>query len=96
MFYPNKLKKEDIVNLSPWELLVAACHFGPKMGDCVSLNYGYEKRGNTIYCDDISLEDDIDLSKPMDAILHYAVDGDWTDLCKNILDNYFASEGGER
>lgn len=77
MFKPNELKKEDIEALEPWQALVAACHWGPSMGDCVELDYGYTLEDETIYCHDgtgrkISLDDDIDLKDPIGALQHYA------------------------
>ena len=73
MFYPNDITSQDAIDaLEPWQLIVAACHFGPAMGDCRSLNYGYEKRDDALYCDGISLEGDIDEAGPVESLGRYA------------------------
>ena len=84
-FKPNELRPEDVEDLENWQLLVAACHFGPQMGDCVQLDYNYilkdrytwlsdTKLGmkKTIFCEDTPLNNDIDLSNPIEALETYA------------------------
>jgi hypothetical protein len=86
-FKPNNLKVDDIDNLEDWQLLVAGCHFAPGMGDCVSLDYGYTKKGDTIYCGKVSLDGDIDIKDPESAIRSYLQKRSWRELCKqSILD----------
>jgi hypothetical protein len=76
LFKPNLLTEKDIDDLKPWQALVAVCHYGPQMKDCVELDYGYTFDGKTIFChvgdDAISLEEDIDISQPFHALEHYA------------------------
>ena len=72
MFKPNDLKIKDVENLEPWQLLVSACHFGPAMKDCVDLNYGYEMKNESIYCDEICLDNDIEIKNPVEALSQYA------------------------
>ena len=105
-FYPNELKLEDIDALEDWQLLVAVCHFGPRMGDCVEMNYGYsveqEDPGpkSMKYCiifqDDISLEGDIDIDKPYEALGTYAgleVNDWWKKWAKEQLKKRLSHSG---
>lgn len=99
IFKPNTLKRKEIVDLENWQLLVAACHFGPQMGDCVRLNYGYRFDGKTIFCvddgyKDISLDGDIEISKPEEALRSYVLPSTspppWQTIATNYLQGYFA------
>jgi hypothetical protein len=54
-FKPNELRPEDVEDLEPWQLLVAACHFGPQMGDCIQMDYGYEVRNKVRWITDEKL-----------------------------------------
>jgi len=84
-FKPNYLTEKDVDDLEPWQLLVAACHFGPQMGDCVQLNYGYTiDKDGIIFCGKISLEDDIDLKHPEYSLETYA-GFKWTDWAKKMI-----------
>ena len=98
-FKPNELRPEDVEDLEPWQLLVAACHFGPQMGDCVMLNYEYSLKdkltwitntqlGNkkTIFCEDTALDEDIDLKDPIAALESYA-GFDWKEWAKEKILN---------
>lgn len=84
IFKPNNLKERDIDELDDWQLLVAACHFGDTMGDCVSLDYGYELDGDDILCDGVSLKGDIDLKDPIWALNRWA-DFSWRDYAKKKI-----------
>lgn len=89
-FYPNSLKPEDVANLKGWQLLIAACHFGPTMGDCRSLNYGYYIKDNIIFLDsergaDIALTDDIDMEDPPKGLLKYAVVSPWPKFAARLI-----------
>jgi len=72
VFKPNDIKIEDIENLKPWQLLVAVCHFGPTMKDCVNFNYGYEIKDGSIYCDSVCLDNNIEMRNPVEALSQYA------------------------
>lgn len=72
MFKPNALKLKDIEGLEFWQLLVACCHFGSTMKDCVDLDYGYTKNGEDLFCEETNMRGDIDLKSPMEALEHYA------------------------
>lgn len=91
-FRPNALTPEDLPQLEDWQLLVAACHFGPAMSDCVDLDYAY-RRGveGDILCvgsgpagRDLSMRDDIDLANPLDALARFA-GLTWQDLARQAL-----------
>lgn len=69
-FYPHMLKK-----LKPWQLLVAVCHFGPNMDDCVRLDYSYTLEDGVVYCDGQKL-DEMCVDDPMEALTEYA-EFDW-------------------
>ncbi len=85
-FKPNDLKKKDISGLADWQLLVAACHFGSTMTDCVDLDYSYTiDDDQTIYCGDVSLYDDIDLVDPVRALEQYADMDSWQEICREKL-----------
>jgi hypothetical protein len=78
-FEPNKLQPSYVAELSDWQLLVAACHFGPTMGDCVELNHAYDFRDDKIFCvgaghgeRDVDLTGDIDIADPDSALKSYA------------------------
>jgi hypothetical protein len=78
-FRPNALTVEEIGALEDWQLLVAACHFGPTMTDCVELDYEYRFDGERIFCvgqdwrgGDVDLTGDISTSDPETALRHYA------------------------
>ena len=83
-FRPNELTADDLDKLEPWQLLVAACHYGPQMGDCRSLDYRYSVHDGQIYCGDTSLEGDIELRKAADALEKYAARS-WKDIAKRLL-----------
>ena len=98
-FKPNKLRPEDLDRLESWQLLVAACHFGPKMGDCIQLDYSYTFKDKyrwlsdtrlgmkkTIFCEETSLEEDIDLGNPIEALESYA-GFDWKEWAKERILN---------
>lgn len=84
MFKPNDLEIEDIEDLKPWQLLVAVCHFGPTMKDCVNFNYGYEIKDKSIYCDNICLDNDIEMKNPIEALSQYA-EFSWEEWAKEKL-----------
>ena len=96
-FRPNALEPEDIEKLEPWQLLVAACHYGPQMGDCRSLDYRYSFYEGQIYCGNVKLEDDIEIKKPMAALEKYAARG-WKEIAERLLreslSNVKVSDGG--
>ena len=70
-FFPNTLTVEDVDNLKPWQLLVAVIHLSPKMTDCVELNYSYTVRNGHIYCNEVSLQNDVDTQSPFEAMVKY-------------------------
>ncbi|MEA2080424.1 MAG: hypothetical protein U9P00_11315 [Pseudomonadota bacterium] len=103
-FKPNKLRPRHVDDLEDWELLVAACHYGPAMGDCIKLDYGYKIEedflGDTdIFCDGHSLVGDIDINNPMEALEGYA-GFTWQsgirEHLKKILEEYWDEEEDER
>lgn len=102
-FKPNKLRPKHVDNLEDWQLLAAACHYGPKMGDCIKLDYGYKVKeefsGDVLYCDEHSLDGDIDLRSPMKALEEYA-DFTWQsgirEHLKKILEEHWGEIGDER
>ena len=101
-FKPNKLRPQDVDDLEDWQVLVAVCHYGPKMGDCIKLDYGYELKHefhrDIIYCDGHSLDGDVDIEEPMEALEGYAGIS-WVDMAKEhlkkaLVDYYGEDEGG--
>ncbi len=91
VFKPNKLEIEDVESLEFWELLVACCHFGSTMKDCVDLDYSYTKKGDELFCEEVNLKDDIDLKSPLEALEHYA---DFT--LKDALKGHLSKQLNER
>ncbi len=99
IFRANDLMAEIPDNLEPWKVLVAACHFGPAMGDCVSLDYTYRFDGESIYCigvgpnkTDVCLDGDIDWNDPVQSLEQYAGVNGWLEVAKaamhkNIAEN---------
>ncbi len=92
VFYPNKLTEGDLDSLESWQLLIAACHFGPTMGDCRVGNYGYKLADNGEIVlvggdssDDMGLKDDIDLDAPVDALMRFAVRDGWKGLAREVI-----------
>lgn len=90
-FNPNSLKSEEVDSLEDWQLLTAACHFGPTMSDCVELDYSYKLHNGHVYLagskpglQNISLQDDFDLDHPEVALKQYA-GITWQDAVKTIL-----------
>lgn len=110
-FKPNKLRPVDVDDLEDWQLLVAVCHYGPKMGDCISADYGYEIKEDyleangfdhpyeVIYCDEHSLEGDVNVNSPMESLEEYA-GFNWQEWAKEhlkkILEEYWGEKGDER
>lgn len=84
-FKPNDIKQEDIDSLEDWQLLVAACHFGPSMGDCVDLDYSYTIEDGVLYCGTVSLAGDIDMDEPVKALEQYAGYPEWQEQAKTLL-----------
>lgn len=77
LFYPNDLKPVEVDSLQDWQLLVAALHFAPTMGDCVICNFSYFYRDGNVWVDDdgreTDLVNDIDLQHPFECInRHFA------------------------
>jgi len=102
-FKPNELKLEEIDSLEDWRLLVAACHFGPTMSDCVYLDYAYrydEANAELFLATtgdrDISLKGDFDLDNPEESLSRHAgIDVDWRVLARQRLkETIKAKEGG--
>ena len=87
MFKPNELKVSDVDGLLDWQILVAACHFGKTMTDCVNNDYTYTESGGEIFMGDISMRDDIDLSCASESLERYADIGDWREIAKKELKN---------
>lgn len=84
-FKPNQLREADVDSLEDWKLLVAACHYGPNMSDCVFLDYGYSiSEDGVISCGKDSIAEDIDLKNPMEAIKRY-VELSWQDMLRDYL-----------
>jgi len=51
IFYPNKLTKSEIRDLSGWRLKVAVLHFGVGRKYCVDLGYGYKMMRSNYFAD---------------------------------------------
>ena len=98
IFFPNKLTKSEIENLSGWKLKVACVHFGINRGDCVRFGYGHQLRKE--YGDDkaqiylvadrdgpikpiISLEDEIDWNDS--SVLLSEIGIEVSDIIKDYL-----------
>jgi hypothetical protein len=107
-FRPNKLRPIDVDDLEDWQLLVAVCHYGPKMGDCISADYEYEittdykdtaAEREVIYCSGHSLDGDVSIENPVAAIEEYA-GFDWEEWArerlKKLLEEYWGEKGDER
>ena len=98
VFYPNNIRTVDIDKLEDWQLLVAACHFGPHMGDCqIGDGYGYTFDGEMIYCEGIPLRNDISMSDPIESLEKYSHSGGWRAIASDALHKglreYWATEG---
>ena len=101
IFYPNKLKKEDILKLSGWKLKAATLHYGKYRGDCIDIGYGYAMIPEDIWDDTeyihvvsdksgthkpISLKTEIDWDNPRDLLAECGMN------LEDILKDYIVSK----
>lgn len=102
LFHPNAVGEADIDGLEDWQLIVAACHFGPQMGDCRTLDYGYHKKKvgafwenpcEAIFMDDVDLTGDIDEDKPAESLERYA-GLNWRAWCREAVRRGIRKLGG--
>jgi len=79
-FRPNAVMATmaALEELEPWQQLVMACHFAPKMRDCVELDYRYElNEDGQIDCYSAdgeflaTLEDDCNPKEPLRTLNQY-------------------------